>query len=635
MKRLAIFAHYDKQSVIDEYVIFYLESLKKNVDKIVFVSDCALSESELKKIDHLVFFNICEEHGEYDFGSYKRGFNFFKKKYPSELLDIDELVFANDSCYCLRDFDNIFKDVENKNCDAWSLGDDYENPYNNFYITKKYYLQSYFIVFRKSVFLESFFQNFLKQIKKLDSKFQIIFEYEEGLGRLLNTNNKKLFAYFAANRISHHLCDHYLQKIEALVNLIKDNSSFNDNEARFLIDGSFDISRINYIHSNKFYFLLELGFPLIKRSIICQNISSFNDEKLTFFWKEIVKKFTPFDTNIISDHLARISVKEKKPSDIVIETSFKHQVNQISQQHFFHRLISKKTLLQIKRTKSNRLLVKLLKIPVISKCLSKKNDAQKSQKKLTVTNFKSPLTQDKKSVSRLAIFAHYDKQSIIEDYVIDYLKSLREVAKRIIFVSDCILSSEELLKLDGIIEKIIFEKHGEYDFGSYKRGLLFAIKESNNSNKVTDKLEYYDQLIIANDSCYLVNSLAPAFKEMENRNSSDFWGMTQNTEQFLPHIQSYFVVFNKNVFLHQGFQNFFLSVKKETAKLEIIANYEVGLTQNLLELGFKKDSFIKKVFDKNPTLSEKFITELPKDFPLIKVPLLNRILWKKSNQKIS
>lgn len=295
-------------------------------------------------------------------------------------------------------------------------------------------------------------------------------------------------------------------------------------------------------------------------------------------------------------------------------------------------ILSLKSFIKIKRTKNNRLIVKLFKIPILSLKIKAKNNAAF----ISQFSTKSNLAHAQKPLSKLAIFAHYDKQDIIEDYVVDYLKSLREVANNIIFVSDCTLSAQELSKIHGLVAKIIAQKHGEYDFGSYKRGMIFAKTESKNINSTIGKLEDYDQLIMANDSCYLTSSLAPAFKEMSSRKSCDFWGMTQNTEQFLPHIQSYFLVFNKNVFLHQGFFDFFLSVKKEGAKLDIVENYEVGLTQNLLDLGFTKDSLIKKIFSKNITLSEKlFFNSVPKDFPLVKVPLLNRMLWNKAMQEKS
>ena len=38
MKRLAIFAHYDKDNIIDDYVIYYLKELKKSFETIIFVS---------------------------------------------------------------------------------------------------------------------------------------------------------------------------------------------------------------------------------------------------------------------------------------------------------------------------------------------------------------------------------------------------------------------------------------------------------------------------------------------------------------------------------------------------------------------------------------------------------------------
>ena len=36
MKRLAIFAHFDKNNVIDDYVVYYVNQLKKYVEKFYF-----------------------------------------------------------------------------------------------------------------------------------------------------------------------------------------------------------------------------------------------------------------------------------------------------------------------------------------------------------------------------------------------------------------------------------------------------------------------------------------------------------------------------------------------------------------------------------------------------------------------
>ena len=198
-----------------------------------------------------------------------------------------------------------------------------------------------------------------------------------------------------------------------------------------------------------------------------------------------------------------------------------------------------------------------------------------------------------KNNKNIAIFAHFDVDNLIDDYVIYYLKELGKVAADIVFVSDCDLNNEEKDKISNLCIKIISTKHGEYDFGSYKRGI----------ECVKDNLNNYDNLIIANDSCYgPIKPLLPIFEDMSLRVDVDFWGMTQNQETYPIHIQSYFVVFSKKVFLSKAFNSFFSSVKKQKHKREIIENYEIGLSTILVEAGFKKSSFIPKIYKDNPTL---------------------------------
>lgn len=236
----------------------------------------------------------------------------------------------------------------------------------------------------------------------------------------------------------------------------------------------------------------------------------------------------------------------------------------------------------------------------------------------------------------LAVFAHFDPQNLIDEYVVDYLKNLKEVAQEIIFVSDSDLPAEEILKINNLISAAIVGRHGEYDFGSYKRGIISA----------KEKLNNYDGLIISNDSCYLISPLENVFQKME-KEKFDFWGMTQNNadKNYPLHIQSYFVVFDKKVFQNTKFIDFFSNVKKEKQKQDIIKNYEVFLTQFLRKEGFKSGCFIKKAYCENPTVTEAFFDNLlPQNFPLVKIELLktnptsvaniNRIAERISEEKL-
>lgn len=197
-------------------------------------------------------------------------------------------------------------------------------------------------------------------------------------------------------------------------------------------------------------------------------------------------------------------------------------------------------------------------------------------------------------MKRAVVFAHYDKDELVDDYVIYYLKSLKETAQNIIFVSCGNLSDEEKSKLDGIVSHIIAEHHEEYDFGSYKRG-FFYLKENN-------LLENIDELVLANDSCFgPFYPFTEIFTEMEKKDC-DFWGITKNNFGYRkvpnhffvrrPHIQSYFIVLKNNTFKSDDFTNFMKSIKPENNKCVVVSNYEIGLSEMLVEMGFRYDVYI-------------------------------------------
>lgn len=97
MKRVAIFAHYSKNNTIENYIIYLIKELKTIADKIIFISDSNLEEFELEKIKNYINYYDCKKHGEYDFGSNKKGFLWAKNN--NLLIDCEELIFINDSCY--------------------------------------------------------------------------------------------------------------------------------------------------------------------------------------------------------------------------------------------------------------------------------------------------------------------------------------------------------------------------------------------------------------------------------------------------------------------------------------------------------------------------------------------------------
>lgn len=192
MKRIAVFAHFDSQNKIEDYVLFYLKELKKFCDNLIFSSASIPDEKEIEKLGNIADIILCEEHGEYDFGSYKRGF--FEAKKRGLLENADELIFANDSCYGpIKPLDKMFDQMEKEDCDFWAI------TRNKYGIKKTFteagtdvlhsvvrpHLQSYFLVFRQNVFVSKDFEDFISHIRSLDKKYDIVIEYEIGLSEFL------------------------------------------------------------------------------------------------------------------------------------------------------------------------------------------------------------------------------------------------------------------------------------------------------------------------------------------------------------------------------------------------------------------------------------------------------------------
>ncbi|MFN9074132.1 MAG: rhamnan synthesis F family protein, partial [Hyphomonadaceae bacterium] len=74
MNRALIFAHFDKDGLVDPYVIHALTVYRQYFSLVVFVTVSDLSESEVDKLKFLADRVIQRENYGYDFGSWRVGF---------------------------------------------------------------------------------------------------------------------------------------------------------------------------------------------------------------------------------------------------------------------------------------------------------------------------------------------------------------------------------------------------------------------------------------------------------------------------------------------------------------------------------------------------------------------------------
>jgi lipopolysaccharide biosynthesis protein len=247
---------------------------------------------------------------------------------------------------------------------------------------------------------------------------------------------------------------------------------------------------------------------------------------------------------------------------------------------------------------------------------------------------------NRSTVRRLCFFSHFDPDNKVDDYVFHYLRMLSGLGMDLIFVSTCgSLPDSVIQSLQCVCLSVIIRKNIGLDFGSWKIGMLqTAAKLSNFSS--------YDYLVFANDSVFgPLYDLQPIFDKMD-RNGYNFWGLSSSGENGY-HIQSYFLVCDKQYFMSSEFYNFWAKFIFLKSKRRIIRNYEIGFSQVAIRNHFRVGAFIEcsaiSPDARNPTLFHWDTIIRVSKFPFLKKQVVmedsigsfNSEQWKKTMQGLS
>jgi len=181
-----------------------------------------------------------------------------------------------------------------------------------------------------------------------------------------------------------------------------------------------------------------------------------------------------------------------------------------------------------------------------------------------------------RKTKRLFLFAGYDKNGIIDDSLILYVRTLSKLGD-VVLCMDSTCKKSETNKLKHYVLHAIAKRHGEYDFGSYKRAYLWSQQNLNLSD--------YDFVYMVNDSVYGPLFSLKSYLEKMETSDTDAFGLVKNTKAAHPHIQSWFIGMQKNVFLSKWFDEFISGVKHLASKGAITHAYEHGFSKYVTEHG--------------------------------------------------
>lgn len=177
-KRLFLFAGFSPDGVIDSALIHHIRTLSLFGDVIVAM-DNKSNKREVRKIRRYVMVPLVMKHGEYDFGSYKRAFQYVKKK--DILQNYEYIYLVNDSVFGpMFSPKKLIHKMERIPKDAVGMIRSVHKTHS--------FMESWFVRVNQKIFMSPWFDEFLANVKREDDKSEITVKYEHGLTNLINSH---------------------------------------------------------------------------------------------------------------------------------------------------------------------------------------------------------------------------------------------------------------------------------------------------------------------------------------------------------------------------------------------------------------------------------------------------------------
>ena len=186
---------------------------------------------------------------------------------------------------------------------------------------------------------------------------------------------------------------------------------------------------------------------------------------------------------------------------------------------------------------------------------------------------------------RALVYAHWDCDGVVDDYVIHALRQYRPTVERIVFVS----TNHRVAcpALDGVADVVVRRENLGFDFSSWQAGLRRL------------DVPAYDEILFANSSVYGPLWPLAALLAAPRVLASDLWGMTISVEP-VPHLQSYFMGMSRRLLASACGQGLWHDVRPVPRKQDAIEACELCWMAACTAAGFR----VHALFDgrRHPTV---------------------------------
>lgn len=172
MRRFAIFFFFDEQGVVDDYICFFLNALKKNQVDILFVVNGEITRQSRKKVEPYVNEVLCRENKGFDVWAYKDGIEYIGYE---KLKQYDELIMLNHTNFGpIYPLEEVFIEMDKRSeLGFWGLTKSFGNGSNI-----PQHIQSHFIAVRNKVLRSPGFQAYWEERPEILSFQDALYKHE-------------------------------------------------------------------------------------------------------------------------------------------------------------------------------------------------------------------------------------------------------------------------------------------------------------------------------------------------------------------------------------------------------------------------------------------------------------------------
>ena len=223
MKRVAIYFFYDKDGIVDGYVDYFLEDLKKNLDRLIVVCNGKLTSEGRKKFSKYTNEIIVRENKGFDVWAYKEGIEYIGW---DNLKNYDELIMLNMTIMGpIYPFKEMFDEMDSrKDIDFWGITKFHKFPVDPWGLIQYGYIpehiQSHFIAVRKPMLKSYEFKQHWEKMRMINTYFESVYYHESIFTKKFNDKGFKSDTYVNSNDLK-DFTDHPI--IDYPKKIIKEN----------------------------------------------------------------------------------------------------------------------------------------------------------------------------------------------------------------------------------------------------------------------------------------------------------------------------------------------------------------------------------------------------------------------------